>query len=502
MSTEITKLNVGSQTLLRYADLDYDMWYALAEFVDNSLHSFVANREALKKLSADICLVNLSIEGDSLESEKIQIHDNSGGIHVDEFPRLLSVGQPKEKSKTQLSEFGMGMKTAGFWLGRKIDIETKHYLSNDCYKITIDIDKLGKDGEVTIVKVKPSSNLPGYTKICISKLNRRLNRKKRKIKDSLSSIYRKYIEHEILEIKFEGEYLKPVQIALEKDASDNPVKKDFVIKLSNGKEAKGWIGIMESGKTVFAGFSVYRFNRLIQGYPENSWRPKEVFGLEGGSNTLKNQRLIGELDMTSFKVAHTKNKVNFVGEEEEEFRKQLGEYCNEIAGEANRTKKAKSVKEHEGGDNSRIVKGAIDDFFKKPENTDTTPIDFITPTIKSKSPEKVKEIVRNNNVYNDLSNLEEGLGIAVKVYHFQDIQLPYMIMDTVEDVLCVCINIDHPYYIQKDVTSESMFEFMVTCIFDALAENWNMNKYGSYSPEDARLTKDLFMKKWVIAVND
>ena len=83
MSTEITKLNVGSQTLLRYADLDYDMWYALAEFVDNSLHSFEANQEALKKLSADICLVNLSIEGDSLESEKIQIHDNSGGIHVD-----------------------------------------------------------------------------------------------------------------------------------------------------------------------------------------------------------------------------------------------------------------------------------------------------------------------------------------------------------------------------------------------------------------------------------
>ena len=165
MSSKINKLNVGSETLLRYADLDYDMWYALAEFVDNSLHSFVANKQSLNKQGTDRCNVNLSIEGSSLSDEIIKIHDNAGGIHEKDFERLLSIGRPKERTKTQLSEFGMGMKTAGFWLGRLIEIETKHFLSKDCFKIVIDIDKLGTPEEVVITKVSQSSQLQGYTKI-------------------------------------------------------------------------------------------------------------------------------------------------------------------------------------------------------------------------------------------------------------------------------------------------------------------------------------------------
>ena len=39
--------------------------------------------------------------------------------------KTLTLGRPKEKAKNQLSEFGMGMKTAGIWLGNKIEIETK-----------------------------------------------------------------------------------------------------------------------------------------------------------------------------------------------------------------------------------------------------------------------------------------------------------------------------------------------------------------------------------------
>ena len=37
-NTEITKIDVGGQALARYKDLDYEVWFALAEFIDNSLH--------------------------------------------------------------------------------------------------------------------------------------------------------------------------------------------------------------------------------------------------------------------------------------------------------------------------------------------------------------------------------------------------------------------------------------------------------------------------------
>lgn len=500
MITSINKLHVGSLTLQRYADLDYDEWYAIAEFADNSLHSFMNNKSELKKIGIDFCDVKLSIL-DVGGGEEINILDNSGGIHTSDFERLLSLGMPKEKCDTQLSEFGMGMKTASIWLGNHIEIETKHYLEEKCYKIIIDIDKLGTEEEVKITEVKPSSNLKCYTKIKVSKLNRKFGRKKKKIKESLSSIYRKFIENGDLVITFEDDELKPFDIELRTDAEGKPLRKDFEIKLSNGRKCKGWLGIMVKGKTVVSGFSVYRHNRLIQGYPENSWRPKEVFGSEGGNNSTKNQRLIGELDMTEFNVAHTKNKINFKDDEESEFRKQLGEFCSDISREAGNTLKSKTVKEHEARPNVQIGKEAVTEFFKKPINTDTKSIEFIAPTVKSKTIDKIKEIYENEDFHIDLSHMKDvdGINKEIFVYHFIDSNLPYMIMGEVDEKLIVCINVNHPYYaeIAENGTTEKENDYKINCVFDALSELHNINKYGKYSPEDIRLTKDLFLKRWV-----
>ena len=473
MSTNINKLTIGNSTLKRYADLDYDEWYAIAEFLDNSLHSFIANKKELSKVGVEICDIRLSLSN-SGNGEEINILDNAGGIHPDDFPRLLSLGEPKEKSETQLSEFGMGMKTAAIWLGNIIEIETKHYLENKCFQIVIDINKLGTENEVSIKEVKPSSNLRCYTKVKVKELNRNISRKKTKIKNSLSSIYRKFIQNNIVKITFEDEELSPFDIKLRKDKEGEPLKKEFEIILSNGKKSKGWLGIMEKGKTVISGFSVYRHNRLIQGYPENSWRPAEVFGQEGGSNTTKNQRLIGELDMTDFNVAHTKNKINFVDDEENEFRKKLGEYCSDIAREADKVLKVKNTKEHESKPSVQIAKEKVTEFFKKPVNTDVKSIEFIAPSIKSKTPSKIKEIFETEEPHMDLSHMKnvEGIEKAVKVYHFMDSNLPYMIMDEIDETLVVCINVSHPYYsnISMNGTAEKEMEFKINCLFDALAE--------------------------------
>lgn len=500
MVTDINKLTVGNLTLHRYADLDYDEWYAISEFVDNSLHSYLNHKRELNKLGISKCEVRLSIvKGDN--GEEINVHDNAGGIHSTDFERLLSLGIPKEKCETQLSEFGMGMKTASIWFGKKVEIETKHFLEDKAYSITIDIDKLGTDDEVKISEVVQSSNINGYTKIKISKLNRRLSRKKNKIKDSLASIYRKFIEKDDLEINFEDKTLSPFPIKLLSSSDLSLTRKDFEISLSNGKKCKGWLGIMAKGESKYSGFSVYRHNRLIQGYPHNSWKPLEVFGREGGTNDLKNQRLIGELDMTAFNVAHTKNKINFLDDEESEFRKQLGDFCSLIAKEANTTNKSKSVKEHEEKPNVQLAKEKVNDFFAQPVNTDVKSIDFISPTVKSKTPIKVKEIYEQEEPHMDFSHMKnvEGIEKSILVYHFMDNNLPYMIMDEVDEKLIICINVRHPYYenIATNGTPDKEVEFKVNCVFDALSEIHNKNKYGMYLPEDIRLTKDLFLKRWI-----
>lgn len=491
------KLTVGSLALKRYADLDYDEWYAIAEFIDNSLHSYLLNKSDLNRIGIDHCDVRISITEEG-NDEILNIVDDSGGIHPNDFERLLTFGIPKEKSDTQLSEFGMGMKTAAIWLGNLIEIETKHYLNDDskAYKITIDIDSVGSDNEVTIDEVVASSNKKSYTKIRISNLNRRLNFKAKKIKESLSSIYRKFIESGDLTISFLDVQLSPINYELLKKSDGSLARKDFEILTSNGKKCIGWIGILNKGKTVLSGFSIYRYNRLIQGYPENAWRPKEVFGSEGGSNTTKNQRLIGELDMTDFKAAHTKNKINFLGEEEKEFRKQLEEYCRDIARDADKVGGYSTIDEYKEKSTTKITNEAVEEFFNKPKNTDISSIQFIEPTIKEKTPKKIDELIQSNDYSLELDLTDiPGIEKIVKVYEFMDRQMPYTISDERDGQLFVCINVDHVFFLSLE-TADKQITFKMNCIFDALAELNCKKRYGQYKPEDIRLTKDLFLKRY------
>ena len=502
MVEQITKLKIGSSSLKRYADLDYDEWYAIAEFVDNSLHSFLHNKSELKKISINACDVKISNykEDDVYE---LHIQDNSGGIHTQDFERVVSFGEEKEKCETQLSQFGMGMKTASIWLGKQIEIDTKHYLEDKSHKIVINFENLGKDNEVKITETRPSSNLKCYTKIKILNLNRNIERKKKKIKTALASIYRKYIENGDLRISFQDEELQPLSIKLRTDSLGNDARKNFEITVSNGRKLKGWLGIMTEGKGVLSGFSIYRHNRLIRGYPEGSWKPTEVFGgdFDGGSNTLKNQRLIGELDMTEFDVAHTKNGINFKGTEEADVRKGLELECEEIARESNRSNKSKTVKDHEEDPNVQIGRDAIEEFFGNPINTDVKTLEYVAPTIKKETKTKIKEIYENDKFFMNLSIMKSVVGIEkeVFVYHFQDSKLPYMILDEIDNKLIVCINIRHPYYsdINENGTPEKVRNFTINCVFDALSESHNQEKFGTkIQPEDIRLTKDLFLKKW------
>jgi hypothetical protein len=500
----MSNLKIDNNVLRRYADLDYEVWYALSEFVDNSLHSFLNSKNELEKIGIHNCSVKMSIiEEDG--KEVISINDNAGGIHENDFERLLSIGIQKERSEVQLSEFGMGMKTAAIWLGKIIEIETKHYLSDKSFLITININKLGTDDEVTIKEVVNSSNLKGYTKIKIKDLNRSFTKKNtlEKIQRSLASIYKKFIEKSILKIVFTDLELEPEFIKLETHPDGSDIRKDFLITLSNGKSARGWIGIMGEGrKSVYSGFSIYRHDRLIQGYPVNTWRPKEVFGQEGGSNTLKNQRLIGEIDMTSFQVAHTKNKINFIDDEEDEFRDKLGKSCSDIATEAT-NKRVNTPKEELNDPDTKIARDKIIDVLNKPSNFSIEQISFIEPTIKENSKSLVDKLTKENDPFIKQKFYEgEDLEVTIIVYLFDDRSLPYLVQEEVDDIIYVCVNYAHPFYQLKVHSADDKSSFVLNCIFDALAENNVQKRYGSHKPEDFRITKDLFLKRYAKQYND
>lgn len=83
---EVTMLSV-----LRH--LNYKAWFAIAEFIDNSLQSYLANREALETLHGADFRLEVDVRIDTAVSGLIVITDNAAGISTVDFPRAFRAAQ-------------------------------------------------------------------------------------------------------------------------------------------------------------------------------------------------------------------------------------------------------------------------------------------------------------------------------------------------------------------------------------------------------------------------
>lgn len=86
--------------------LNYDPWFALAEYVDNAIQSASKSYAQIVRLEPEYHLrVDISYERD--HGGRIVITDNAGGIAHQDFSRAFKAAEvPPDRSG--LSEFGMG----------------------------------------------------------------------------------------------------------------------------------------------------------------------------------------------------------------------------------------------------------------------------------------------------------------------------------------------------------------------------------------------------------
>lgn len=310
---------VNILSVLRH--LNYRPWFALAEFVDNAIQSYVANRDQLIEAEGvDVPLrVTISIESEG--TGRITITDNAAGIALKDFPRAFRPAQlPPDREG--LSEFGMGMKSAACWFAKKWSVRTK-VLDDDVERvIRFDIDEIveARLEELTIVEV-PSDRRRHYTVIELTDLCH--VPKKRtigKIKEHLASIYRTFLRDKTLVLEFGREKLHFDETSVltappYRDASGVPIEWRKLIDMDLGGQhsVTGFAGLRETGSTTHAGFALFRRGRLIEGSADESYRPEQIFGK---SNSYTFQRLFGELHLSGFEVSHTKD--GFRWEEHEE----------------------------------------------------------------------------------------------------------------------------------------------------------------------------------------
>lgn len=311
----------GVSILSLLQHVNYKPWFAVAEFVDNSLQSFLDYRDRIERVEGGEVRLRVMIEIDPMDRGRVTIRDNAAGIHEADYPRAFRPAElPPDRSG--LSEFGMGMKSASCWFSRRWTVRTSALGEPVERSVSFDIDRIVRDDiEELEVQSRTAPADAHYTEIVLSDLHRPLHgRTIGKIKDHLGSIYRIFIREGLLDLRFDGDllaYPEPAVLVAPyfKDASGEPKRwyKPIDLDFGLGLRAHGFAALRAIGSTSDAGFALFRRNRLIQGSRDESYRPEYIFGK---SNSFTYQRLFGELHLEGFEVSHTKD--GFRWEEHEE----------------------------------------------------------------------------------------------------------------------------------------------------------------------------------------
>lgn len=310
---------VSVLSVLRH--LNYQPWYALAEFVDNSVQSYTEHQAQLEALHGRESSLHVDIHLDGSDGGRISVLDNAAGIAWSEYDRAFRPAElPPDRSG--LSEFGMGMKSAACWFAGRWFVRTTALGEPVERTVHFDIEQIVKDEiEELRIEVRPVPADAHYTEVVLTDLHKTpVGRTVAKIKDHLASIYREFIRSGRLLLRYNGEVLTYSQPEVlnapyytDPKGEDLLWEKAIEFDFGKGLRARGFAALRAEGSTREAGFALFRRDRVIEGSADDGYRPKEIFG---SSNSYRYQRLFGELHLDGFEVSHTKD--GFVWDENEE----------------------------------------------------------------------------------------------------------------------------------------------------------------------------------------
>jgi hypothetical protein len=311
----------GVNILTVLPHLNYKPWFAIAEFVDNALQSFLANKSELKRIEGRRFRLQIDIIFDSAASQ-ILIRDNAAGICASDFQRAFKAAEiPPDAAG--LSEFGMGMKSAACWFTKRWSVRSSALGEPVERTVSFDIHSIVRAGvEELEVETRVASREHHFTEVRLIDVPKFPKTNTiAKIREHLADIYRCFIRSGELQLHVNGErldYQEPEVLNApffqDENGSSREWRLDIDIPLEGGKRAHGFAGIRSIGSTSRAGFALFRRNRLIQGSADEGYRPEQIFGR---SNSYAYQRVFGEIHLKGFSVSHTKDGIQWSDAEEE-----------------------------------------------------------------------------------------------------------------------------------------------------------------------------------------
>ena len=208
MAPKKVDIRPGVSVLAVLRHLNYKPWYALGEFVDNAVESFVKHREAIEGSHGERLKLRVNIDIDTATPARISIRDNAAGIFESEYGRAFRPAAiPPDRSG--LAEFGMGMKSAACWFAPQWTVRTSALGEPIARTVHFDIENIVNDNisELSIREAQERSE-NHYTEIILEDIfHVPVGRTTAKLKEHLTDIYRAFIRDGLLELYFNGEAL-------------------------------------------------------------------------------------------------------------------------------------------------------------------------------------------------------------------------------------------------------------------------------------------------------
>lgn len=493
-----TELKIGPSAIDAYARLSYSMWFALAEFVDNSTQSRL-NYEGLvnEALRAEGRPLTVEITHNKITRELI-IEDNSIGMSKADLIEALKIATPTPDSKGR-SKYGMGMKTAACWIGGKWKVVTCELTSGEEWTATIDVNAIAHKGAKVPLSVRNVDPSLHYTKIIISDLRRYIQaRTEEMIRTYLGSMYMFDLRKDAdglpgLKLTFNGEeILPPDDLDWDVDNDGVSMRQELQPTIINGKTVSGWFGVLKKGGRKFGGFSLFQNRRQIQGFP-HAWKPKSIFGGvdDEGANNLVAQRLTGVLLLDGFVVSHTKDAILFQGNEEDELERLLVEKTKDYV---------EYAKKRRGGRGTTWSKDKIRDLvdsmkgeFTGSEIKDALNTASLPPTEAIAA--NIQRQVESLTTEDEISRFDvlPDLTVIVSVKETSEYE-PYVVFApaAAAGTIHVIINGLHPYYLLLE-TNDAMQECVHQYLYDAIAEYQAGRLQAKINADSVRRLKDTLL---------
>ena len=492
------EFHIGESAIRNYKRLDYEYWFALAEFIDNSIQCYNNNKTVLdSSFQKNDTQLEIVITYDP-KNLSLTIRDNAMGMNLEDLRNGLVIGKPPVNTGG-LSEFGMGLKTAACWLGDYWTVQTKKFGEDMEYEVTFDVEKVAAGNANLELIERPAPKDHHYTVIRISQMHQKIaGNTLQKTKNYLRSLYRGYTRvdnsgRKILDLKWgEKENLhfeEEVKFLQARNGED--FRRDFDFKIE-GKRVYGWVGILppRSGRPK-AGFAVVRRNRVIQGQP-TAWRPSTIFGQERGSNDLVNQRIFGEVNLDEFLVTHTKNAILWRNDEESLLEDKLYEISAEFM------QIAKDARYNDDEIPESVVATGLAsaaEELERPEFVDSVNLFPVpTPEMVNAENQPIIDVTKNSSPDRVIKIGE----VTVNLYMDPSFSRndPYYVPDYLPNSreISVSINTQHSFFRTHVSTAESVKTYVLLCCYDAIAEWKCLSKTGQIEPRTVNSIKNDFMQ--------